>query len=328
MAILYRTGSLDRDAAFWTPDPDYARYVHPEGTLHSAALAANARVKKMKGSPSRAVIQQEQGKNEADVLVFDAWDWDTEEYVVLNPAALRVNESQKDFDPVSYVKKFAMDTARSQALRFDKRWKLIATSDKKRAYQNQHSGARFKVLTDGFKESGLLHFNVYVYDEGGVLVDGKVDALRAANMEDAVQSAELIALEMLKNYSTTLHRASISESRKGWKGVDLDGTLAKYNGFKGDEHIGEPVPAMLARVKRWLSDGWEVRIMTARAGKPKAVEAIKKWCKEHGLPALKVTNEKDQHMDELWDDRAVQVRKNTGEPVKESAARVVDALLS
>lgn len=114
---------------------------------------------------------------------------------------------------------------------------------------------------------------------------------------------------------------------KGWKGVDLDGTLAKYDGFKGDEHVGEPVPVMLERVKRWLSDGWEVRIVTARADKPKAVEAIKRWCKKHGLPALKVTNEKDKDMDELWDDRAVQVHKNTGEPVKEAAARVVDALL-
>ena len=31
--------------------------------------------------------------------------------------------------------------------------------------------------------------------------------------------------------------------------VDLDGTLAKYEGFHGMEHIGEPVPGMLRRVK-------------------------------------------------------------------------------
>ncbi len=109
---------------------------------------------------------------------------------------------------------------------------------------------------------------------------------------------------------------------KGWKGVDLDGTLAKYSGFKGDEHIGEPVPAMLERVKRWLADGWEVRVMTARADKPKAVAAIKAWCKEHGLPALKVTNEKDKDMDELWDDRAIQVEMNTGRRMDGSHARL------
>jgi hypothetical protein len=35
-----------------------------------------------------------------------------------------------------------------------------------------------------------------------------------------------------------------------WVGVDLDGTLAEYHGFKGPEHIGKPIPKMVARVKR------------------------------------------------------------------------------
>lgn len=33
--------------------------------------------------------------------------------------------------------------------------------------------------------------------------------------------------------------------------VDLDGTLAKYNGWKGPENIGEPVPAI-------CDETWEV----------------------------------------------------------------------
>ena len=37
---------------------------------------------------------------------------------------------------------------------------------------------------------------------------------------------------------------------KGWIGVDLDGTLAMYDGWVGVSHIGEPVPAMLQRVRR------------------------------------------------------------------------------
>lgn len=35
---------------------------------------------------------------------------------------------------------------------------------------------------------------------------------------------------------------------KGWIGVDLDGTLAHYEGWKGVEHIGEPIPAMVERI--------------------------------------------------------------------------------
>ena len=38
---------------------------------------------------------------------------------------------------------------------------------------------------------------------------------------------------------------------KGWIGVDLDGTLAEYHGWQGIEHIGEPIPKMMARVRRW-----------------------------------------------------------------------------
>lgn len=38
----------------------------------------------------------------------------------------------------------------------------------------------------------------------------------------------------------------------GWIGVDLDGTLAVYKGWNGPEHIGEPIPIMIDRVKLWI----------------------------------------------------------------------------
>ncbi len=44
-----------------------------------------------------------------------------------------------------------------------------------------------------------------------------------------------------------------------WIGVDLDGTLAEYNGWVSEEHIGHPIPAMAARVKLWISQGFDVR---------------------------------------------------------------------
>jgi hypothetical protein len=98
-------------------------------------------------------------------------------------------------------------------------------------------------------------------------------------------------------------------------GVDLDGTLAEYDHWRGPEHIGEPVPKMLARVKKWLADGKKVKIFTARAsGKDseKAIKVIKEWCKEHIGQELEVTCEKDPMMLEMWDDRAVRVKKNKG----------------
>jgi hypothetical protein len=118
---------------------------------------------------------------------------------------------------------------------------------------------------------------------------------------------------------------------RGWIGVDLDGTLAEYtsvpphlwDAFK----IGKPVPKMLERVKEWLANGYEVRIVTARvaivvtegAGAmghlrfiQQVARRIQDWCEEQGLGRLKVTAQKDYDMLELWDDRAVSVEKNTG----------------
>ena len=103
-----------------------------------------------------------------------------------------------------------------------------------------------------------------------------------------------------------------------WIGVDLDGTLAKYDKFKGPESIGDPIPKMLARVKRWISDGKKVKIFTSRAAgkdKVKAIKAIKAWCKKHIGKELEVTCEKDHLMTELWDDLAVRVKKNDGKRI-------------
>ena len=103
-----------------------------------------------------------------------------------------------------------------------------------------------------------------------------------------------------------------------WIGVDLDGTLAYYDEFRGLDHIGEPIPLMVDRVKKWLEDGKDVRIVTARAS-GKDVDSNKKyiedWLEEHIGQVLSITCEKDKNMTELWDDRAIQLIKNTGERV-------------
>ena len=104
----------------------------------------------------------------------------------------------------------------------------------------------------------------------------------------------------------------------GWIGVDLDGTLAHYDGWKGPTHIGEPIPKMVDRVLGWVREGREVRIFTARISEPDPAEcnriyhAIVEWCERHIGVVFKVTCVKDYKMVELWDDRAVQVIPNTG----------------
>jgi hypothetical protein len=108
--------------------------------------------------------------------------------------------------------------------------------------------------------------------------------------------------------------ASLLEKKiEPWIGCDLDGTLAKHLDGKFDpEKIGEPVPAMLRRVKRWLKSGKKVKIFTARAAEKASIQPIKDWLKQHGLEGLEVTNEKDPGCIKFWDDRAVAVEQDTG----------------
>jgi hypothetical protein len=102
---------------------------------------------------------------------------------------------------------------------------------------------------------------------------------------------------------------------------------------------------MVDRVRQWLGEGKEVRIVTARVGLPVCVvdgrniydnmadnscrvtntkfsdammvSAIQTHLVCHGLPALRVQCYKDLNMIELWDDRAVQVVPNTGRTLAE-----------
>ena len=95
--------------------------------------------------------------------------------------------------------------------------------------------------------------------------------------------------------------------------VDLDGTLAYYDGeFNGPECIGEPIPAMMRRVKMWIAQGKTVCIFTARAAYKENIQPIREWLRKHGLPDLEITNEKTHDIEILYDDRARQVVCNTG----------------
>lgn len=122
-----------------------------------------------------------------------------------------------------------------------------------------------------------------------------------------------------------------------WVGVDLDGTLAHYEHGDGVASIGKPIPRMVERIKAWLRQGLEVRIITARVGSCNAANPdglvddaafaakqramIEEWCRQHIGITLPVTCSKDFEMIELWDDRAIQCIPNTGYSLIEHQAR-------
>lgn len=114
--------------------------------------------------------------------------------------------------------------------------------------------------------------------------------------------------------------------------VDLDGTLAhaEEGDFKlnGPEYIGAPIPAMVARVRKWLDDGKEVKIFTARVAEKNPrllapiIAAIEKWSRAHIGETLEITCIKDSDAKEIWDDRAVRVTRNSGEPCCDGKKRM------
>ena len=101
-----------------------------------------------------------------------------------------------------------------------------------------------------------------------------------------------------------------------WIAVDLDGTLATWQG--DGVIVGEPVPRMVERVRYWLSQGKQVKIFTARASvsdesmRERNIAAIENWCVKHIGTILPVTCQKDYDCVEIWDDKAVRVIRNTG----------------
>ena len=112
-----------------------------------------------------------------------------------------------------------------------------------------------------------------------------------------------------------------------WIGVDLDGTLAEWHG--DIDSVGKPIEPMVARVKKWLSEGLLVKIVTARVavtGQYVDISArhddevfarkqrilIENWCIDNLGTHLPITACKDFAMVSLWDDRCVAVETNTG----------------
>lgn len=122
----------------------------------------------------------------------------------------------------------------------------------------------------------------------------------------------------MSDYQKSIDNWKASVKDTAWIGVDLDATLAVYDGWHGALHIGAPIPLMVERIKKFIADGYTVKVFTARMSEPDedvrkaCVEAIGDWTEKHIGTRLAVTNVKDYSMLECFDDRIKQVVPNTG----------------
>jgi hypothetical protein len=89
--------------------------------------------------------------------------------------------------------------------------------------------------------------------------------------------------------------------------------------------IGDPIPNVVNRMKKYLREGKIVKIFTARVGPPTTdsevtqfIYALDTWCNKVFGHTLPVTCTKDRFVQEIWDDRAIQVVPNTGEILQDT----------
>jgi len=130
---------------------------------------------------------------------------------------------------------------------------------------------------------------------------------------------------------------------EGWIGFDLDGTLAKYDGWQGLDHIGEPIEAMVRLAKKFHAEGKHIKILTARVAPRQNEDGvfgeqgiilkneygvdqhyvasyfIRKWCEANLGFVPEIVHQKDHLMLELYDDRVKQVVPNKGVLVEDLA---------
>ena len=101
--------------------------------------------------------------------------------------------------------------------------------------------------------------------------------------------------------------------------IDLDGVLAYYDGWKGDEHIGRPLHTGIWIVRELKKTNFEIIIWTCRLNGcwettdySKSYNLIKKWLDDNNVPYDKIALQKDgkPYADIYIDDRGVNVPTN------------------
>jgi phosphoribosylamine---glycine ligase len=159
---------------------------------------------------------------------------------------------------------------------------------------------------------GVMNYEGRSIGQAFACVYHQISKLKIPNLQYRTDLCE----QCLKDYREL--RQILTDDDGEWIGVDLDGTLARYSGWSNE--IGEPIPEMVRRVKRWIAEGKEVRIFTARGsvdgagGAAKYVQLMKiyDWIEDHIGEPLEVTSQKDPQMIRLYDDRVVKVEANEG----------------
>lgn len=114
-------------------------------------------------------------------------------------------------DPSDNIARFSAEKAAARDREVNARWSYVKSkhfndgSERSRLYQNIKSGIYLKLLKNFTNDTST---NVYVYDEKGDFIDGAIGEVHAIDLSAALAEADLLAQNMVKDYSITVYRKS------------------------------------------------------------------------------------------------------------------------
>jgi hypothetical protein len=97
--------------------------------------------------------------------------------------------------------------------------------------------------------------------------------------------------------------------------IDLDGTIAYYDDWKGERRFGDPVPGVQAALWQFRSAGWKIIIYTTRGNR----KLVANYLNRHSIPFDHINHNPDQPKDTFTgkpyaeayiDDRGIQFNGN------------------
>lgn len=98
--------------------------------------------------------------------------------------------------------------------------------------------------------------------------------------------------------------------------IDFDGVLATYDGWKGDDKVGDPLPGAIEFLKRLKAEGYNPVIHSTRQ-----YGVLKRWVNDHApdLGKIEIASVKPPAMAYI-DDRAVRFNGSFDDALFEALA--------
>jgi len=95
--------------------------------------------------------------------------------------------------------------------------------------------------------------------------------------------------------------------------VDFDGTLLDQNNIPAGGRMGPPTQGALAWINRWVAEGHQIVIFTARAvNKPEVYQAVEDWLRHFQVPYHGITNIKQPYFAAMIDNQAIEFQGDWG----------------